>query len=358
MPDTPPDRILIIRPSALGDVCRSVPVLVSLKRAFPNAKIDWLVQDAFAPAVSAHPDLTTPILFERQAVAVKRWCRADARHKLRALFETLKRNKYDLVIDCQGLGRSGFFSLVTGAKTRVGYANAAEFGWLGVNKRVEVSREMHTVDRMLALVEAIGVKPFRDIRLYTPSEGQSSPDNRLAGARYAVIAPTSRWEGKRWPADRFAELADALLASNLVDTLAIVGGRHERDQCAPLIARAESDQRIVDLVGNTTIAQLMGVIERSSLVVANDSAALHMGVGFDRPIVALFGPTRIDRVGPYQRDADVIQPAAPPPSVSHKNTSAGLELMRRITTKQVIDASLSRLAEPAAPRTYPSSTHA
>ncbi len=358
MPDTPPDRILIIRPSALGDVCRSVPVLVSLKRAYPDARIDWLVQDAFAPAVSAHPDLNAAIPFQRQAVAVKRWWRADARKKLHELIGSLRGARYDVVLDCQGLGRSGFFAWATRAPTRVGYANAAEFGWLGVNKRVEVSREMHTVDRMLSLVESIGVRPVRDMRLYTPPEGQSPPDDRLSGARYAVIAPTSRWEGKRWPADRFAELTDALLASGTVNALAIVGGRHERDQCAPLIARAQSDPRIVDLVGNTSIAQLMGVIERSSLVVANDSAALHMGVGFNRPIVALFGPTRIDRVGPYQHDADVIQPAAPPPGVSHKNTSAGLELMRRITPKQVIEAALSRLAEPAPPPTYPSGTRA
>lgn len=344
MPVAPPNRILIIRPSALGDVCRSVPVLVSLKRAYPDAEIDWLVQDAFTPAVSAHPDLRAAIPFQREAVAVKRWLRADAREKLHDLIGTLRGARYDLVLDCQGLGRSGFFAWSSRAPIRVGYANAKEFGWAGVNKRVGVPLELHTVDRMLALVESLGIAPVRDMRLYTPPEGQSPPDPRLTGARYAVIAPTSRWEGKRWPIDRFAELADALLSSKLVDNLAIVGGRNERDQCAPLIARAQSDQRIVDLVGNTTIAQLMGVIEHSSLVIANDSAALHMGVGFDRPIVALFGPTRTDRVGPYQRDADVIQPGPPPPGVSHKNTRAGLALMQRISTEQVTQAALARLA--------------
>lgn len=352
MPDTPPSRILIIRPSALGDVCRSVPVLVSLKRAYPSARIDWLVQDAFAPAVSAHPDLHAVVPFQRQAVAVKRWWRAEARRKLHDLIATLRAPRYDLVLDCQGLGRSGFFARATRAPVRVGYANASEFGWLGVNRRVRVPRTLHTVDRMLALVQALGVEPIRDLRLYTPPDGQASPDPRLDGARYAVIAPTSRWGGKRWPADRFARLARTLLDSPHVDALAIVGGRAERDQCAPLLELARSDPRAVDLVGKTSIAQLMGVIERSSLVIANDSAALHMGVGFDRPLVALFGPTRTDHVGPYLRDADVLQAAEPPPGVSHKHAAAGHALMQRIGVEQVSEAALARLAS------YGSAPHA
>lgn len=345
MLETPPGRILIIRPSALGDVCRSVPVLVSLKRAWPEARIDWLVQDAFTPAVSAHPDLHAAIPFQRQAVAIKRWLRADARKKLHDLIGALRASQYDLVLDCQGLGRSGFFAWATRAPVRVGYANAAEFGWLGCNRRVPVPRDMHTVDRMLALVEALGVEPVRDMRLYTPPEESAPADPRLDGARYAVIAPTSRWAGKRWPADRFASVARALLDSGRLDALAIVGGRDERGQCEPVLDLCVSDRRAVDLVGKTSIAGLMGVIERSGLVLANDSAALHMAVGFDRPLVALFGPTRIGLVGPYGRASDVIQSAEPGPGVSHKDDALGRAMMEQISVETVTSAALDRLGD-------------
>ncbi len=358
MLDTTPNRILIIRPSALGDVCRTVPVLVSLKAAFPEARIDWLVQDSFLPAVSAHPALHEAIPFPRAEVAVKRWWKAAARRRLRQLLATLRDGHYDLVVDCQGLGRSGYFTRATRASVRVGYASAGELGWLGYNRRVEVPREMHTVDRMLALVEAIGVRPVRDMRLYTPAEGGggASPDPRLIRGRYAVIAPTSRWEGKRWPADRFAQVAHALLQDGRAEALAIVGGANERDQCGPVLELCESDPRVVDLVGKTSVAGLMGVIERSALVIANDSAALHMAVGFDRPIVALFGPTRTALVGPYGRAGDVIQPGEPPPGVSHKDADAGRTAMAQIPADLVIDAALRRLAltgSDTADPTYP-----
>ena len=120
-----PRRILLIRPSALGDVCRTVPVLVSLKRAFPGAEVDWLVQDSFAAAVAHHPDLNGVVPFPRAALA--RWFSRPAvfRRAVEFLVD-LGRRRYDMVIDCQGLLRSGLFTLATRAPVRVGYANAEE----------------------------------------------------------------------------------------------------------------------------------------------------------------------------------------------------------------------------------------
>ena len=114
MPDQrelPPRRILLIRPSALGDVCRTVPVLVSLRRAWPDAEIDWLVQDDFAPAIMHHPDLTRVLPFMRRDLG-----KSIARGSFGPLAQfvaQLKRAKYDLVFDLQGLARSGFFDSPT-----------------------------------------------------------------------------------------------------------------------------------------------------------------------------------------------------------------------------------------------------
>lgn len=338
-----PARILIIRPSALGDVCRTVPVLASLRRQYPEAAIDWLVQDSFAPAVASHPALTGVVAFPRREVALGRLWRRDARARLRRLINSLRDGRYDLVYDCQGLGRSGFFAWVTGAERRVGFADAREFGFLGVNERMATPAHMHSVDRMLALLEGSGVPPVRDMRLYTSADDRANVDERLLGARYAVIAPTSRWEGKRWPAERFAELVDALLAQGAVDRVAIVGSGAERAQALPVAARAIGDDRVVDLIGRTGVGGLMAVIEGSSLVVANDSAALHMAVGFDRALVALYGPTRVELVGPYLREIDVIQAIAPEGGNQHKDQRVGRKAMEAIDTARVIEAALSRL---------------
>ncbi len=339
------DRILIIRPSALGDVCRSVPVLASLRRAFPAARIDWLVQDTFAPAIAHHPALTTVVPFARRALGAS--ASRGRLGKSLAFLKSLREARYDLVFDMQGLARSGLFAWATRAPRRVGFANAREMGWLGVNERHSVASSMHSVDRMLELLRRAGVEPVTDMRLYAPPADReaAAADPTLAGKRYAVVAPTSRWPGKRWAPDRFAGLAAHLLARAPLDAVVIVGSASERDQCDPLTALASTDARVIDRIGTTSIGALMALIERAAIVIANDSAALHMAVGFDRPLVALYGPTRIDLVGPYRRDRDVIQHTTPSDALDHKDEQTGRALMDRITVDEVLEQasrSLSR----------------
>lgn len=344
-PDPPPipHRVLIIRPSALGDVCRSVPVAVSLRRAWPDATIDWLVQDAFAPAIEGHPALTRTVLFPRRRFGSR--LRRGRVGEFWSWLGELRRARYDLVLDCQGLLRSGVFAWCTRAPRRVGFADARELGWLGTNTRVRLPANMHTVDRMLELVRAVGVEPVRDMRLYTDAAARQRVDGdpALAGRRFVLVAPTSRWPGKRWPADRFATAARQLLGRG-ADAIVLVGAPCEREQAGPLLDLASREPRVIDRIGRTSIADLMALVEASALVIANDSAPLHMGVGFDRPIVALFGPTRTDRVGPYQQDSDVIQHVNAGEELDHKNEAAGRAMMERISVEEVVGASVARLS--------------
>lgn len=339
-----PARILIIRPSALGDVARSVGVLYSLRRAYPAAQIDWLVQDSFADVIAAHPDLSGVVPFPRASFS--RWMRTGRVDRVLGFLSSLRARRYDLVLDCQGLARSGLFARATGAPVRVGHANARELGWLGVNVRVPGSIEAHSVDRMLSLLTPLGVVAHageRAMRLYTPAEGaQWAGGHPMLMERYALLAPTSRWPAKQWPADRFAQLAKALLDQGV--RVVLVGAASERAQVAPLLDLAQSNDRVLDLIGKTSLAHLMGVIERAALVVANDSAALHIAVGFNRPLVALYGPTRVHRVGPYRRERDVIQRVSPGDVFDHKSP-ASVAMMQRISADEVIRAAIHRLKQ-------------
>jgi lipopolysaccharide heptosyltransferase I len=343
-PGRQPERVLIIRPSALGDVCRTVPVLVTLKRRWPSARIDWLVQDSFAAAIENHPDLGRVVPFPRAGLA--NWWRSPAAlAALKRWLGALRRERYDLVLDCQGLLRSGLFALATGAPRRIGYANAEELGWIGLNERVDAPMNEHTVDRMLRLASAAtGDEAVRDLRLYTAAADREAvaADPRLSGRAFAVIAPTSRWPGKLWPAERYAHVAAALLHERVrgapgFDAVAIVGTRHERGQIGPLLDLSRRDERVIDLVGATSIARLLAVIEASALVVANDSAAVHMAVGFGRPIVALYGPTDVARVGPYGRASSVVQVVREGDVFDHKDGARGRAMMERITVEMVLE---------------------
>ncbi|MCB9844420.1 MAG: glycosyltransferase family 9 protein [Phycisphaeraceae bacterium] len=329
-----PERILIIRPSALGDVCRSVPVLVSLRRRFPTARIDWLVRTEFADAIRHHPDLNEVVEFDRRGLgaAAKRGNMRSVRRWMRGLRERAD----DLVIDAQGLLRSGLFARATRARVRIGHAGAREWAWVFYSRRVRSSAR-HAVDRMLDLAAAAGADPVRDMRLYTGETARAWAAEAIeAGA--ALLAPTSAWESKRWPIERFAALASALAERAQV---VIVGAPGERESCRPLLSLAERQPRIVDLVGRTTVGQMMAVIQRSGLVVANDSAAVHMAVGFDRPLVALYGPTRVDEAGPYGRAGDVIQHLRTGDRMAYRN--GGRDMMERITVEEVFDAAMRRL---------------
>lgn len=336
-----PRRILLIRPSALGDVCRSVPVLVSLRRRYPDARIEWLVQDSFADAVRYHPDLDGVVAFPRRELG--------ASSKRLNLVPTVKwmnralraKPRYDLVVDAQGLFRSGLFARWTGAKRRIGYANAEEGAGLFYTEKYGIDRGGHAVDRMLGLIDGAGIEPVRDMRLYCDPVELAWADAQPWQGGF-VLAPTSRWAGKQWPADRFLALARRLIGETGRRVI-IVGGPGERDQIRPLLEWAQHEPRAVDLVGETSIARLMAVIASAGLVVANDSAALHMAVGFDRPLVALFGPTRVNLVGPYRREADVAQHVHRGDRFDHKDASVGAPMMARVTVNEVADACLARL---------------
>src|SRR5690606_35729637 len=134
---------------------------------------------------------------------------------------------------------------------RVGHADAREGAHLAYTDCVAPGEAVHTVDRMLTLTGALGLAPVVDLRLRCPPEAAEEID--LPPAPYAVVAPTSRWAAKRWPAERFAELARALLASGRLQAVALVGGAGERDQCAAALELARDDIRVVDMVGKTSV---------------------------------------------------------------------------------------------------------
>lgn len=297
-------RILIIRPSALGDVARTVPCLVALRRAYPGATIDWLVDSRFVDAVRDHPALNGVMPFER--------------HRLAAVWPLLRRlrgAKYDLVFDLQGLARSGLFAWATRAAVRVGYANARELGWLGTNRRHRIERSVHAMERMLGLLEAEGIEPAGALTLHVPEDDRGwaeahFAERQLRGERYACVAPTARWGCKCWPPRKYAELTRRLLGHSKIDEVFVLATPAEM----PGIAEAFRETLPADLLGRicfapTTVGQMMDVIARATLLVGNDSAPLHLAVGLGTPTVSLFGPTDPAVVGPPPAIENPLNPA-------------------------------------------------
>ena len=327
-----PKRILFIRPSALGDVCRSVPVVASLKRAWPNATIDWLVQTEFLASISEHPAVSGTLLFPRHEM--RRWYLPTQWMKMFRFLRLLRSKKYDLVIDGQGLGRSGLFAWATRAKIRIGSSSAREFGWLGYTDKVTTTCK-HTVGQMLELVRALGVEVVEDMQLFTADEDSVWWANKQEGlpkGKYAVLAPTSRWKSKQWPVERFEKAAPHLLEQGM-QSVVVVGAPSEHEQVATIF----TDERILNLLPEMTVGRLLAVIEHADVVLANDSAALHIAVGFKRPCVALFGPTDPAVVGPYKQDNAVIAAEIEYSSTHYRDKNISDSTMRLIQVEAVTE---------------------
>ncbi len=338
---TQPSRILIVRPSALGDVCRTVPVLATLRRAWPEAAIDWVVQSEFAAAIACHPALNETIPFPRHDFG--RWWRSpSAALGLVRWLDGLRHRRYDLVFDCQGLGRSGFITWATRAGRRVGHRSARELGWLGCNVRHPAPPGVHTVRRMMSLAEGEGLEPVYDMRLYAAATDVAWWARRrrelgAAGGPYAVLAPTSRWPSKRWPQSHWSALI-APLRERGFGQVVLIGAPGERDQVDGIIRETGRDVMLTDLVGRTDVGRILAIIAGADLVIANDSAPLHVAVGFARPCIGLFGPTDPARVGPWGAQDGVVRAVSRGERpVNFKDPRLGDSLMRLIDPADVLD---------------------
>lgn len=303
-------RILLIKPSSPGDVIHALPVLRALRRRFPDAHIAWMIATAFVNMLEAETTLNEIIPFDRKHYGrLGRSWRSTADF-LRFVAD-LRKKKFDLVIDMQGLFRSGFIARSTGARVRVGFQHAREMAWMFYTHRVPRDDiEKHAAERNLDVAAFLGVdRTNPDFRIaFTPDDEIKVRDlvrGRLGGdQRVIVMAPSTRWPTKCWPAERFGELAAQLFESSGLKTL-LVGGPgdlHDGRRAADA-----SQGAAVNICGQTTLRELAALIDRASLVVTADSTPMHLAAAHGRPLVALFGPTNPVRTGPFGRSRDVVR---------------------------------------------------
>ena len=343
-------NILVVRPSALGDVFRTTPALVTLRKKAPEARIDCIVPEGFEDALRYHPALNEVIGFARRDFR-HAWRNPELMKRLRVWVRSIRERAYDWVFDLQGLARSGLITRLTAAPNRVGFANAREFAWLGYNRRHYVDASLHHVDRLLGLLQAESCTPREDARIYVGGKDRQWCDALLrsqgwANQSFICLGPTSEWLSKCWPIDRFADIGQRLIDADIAGTrLVILHAPYQRDYIRPLLETLPSGAVIAP---TTTVGQLMALIERSALVVCNDSAVAHAAVGFNRPMVCLYGPTDPALVGPYKRHDSVVRP---PTSEGlgklgyYRHLGSDQSLIAKISVDEVWEKILQQLGE-------------
>lgn len=310
-------RFLIIKPSSLGDVVHALPVLAALRAAHPQAHVAWLVGNAFAPLLDGHPLLDEIIRFDRRRYG-RMWFDPTANVAFWRFVADVRRRRFDCVIDLQGLIRSGLISWFSGAKRRIGFAEAREGARWFYTQRVSAERDMHAVERNLALIRAMNIPAgAAEFPLAVTDAERAAAANLLASAaagrpleRFIAVLPGARWKSKQWPPASFAAAIDALQADGAACVL--LGAPDERPLADEIIRACRGAP--LDLVGRTNLRELTAVLSLAERVICCDSGPMHIAAALGRPIVAIFGPTSPQRtgpVGPHSRVARELLPCSP-----------------------------------------------
>ena len=255
----------MIKPSAFGDVVQALPILPVLRERFPQANISWIINRGLEDLLTGHPDLDQIISFDRRAPWWT-WPR---------FLLNLRRQRFDFVLDLQGLLRTGVMSRATGAKFRAGLESAREGSHLTAHLQLSgTDRLVPAHARYWRVAEALnlGDRP-RTTQIVIPAADADWARETLSSLNgpLLVVHPGARWETKRWPVERFAAVASkAFRAFGM--SIAIVGSRDEQPlgaQFCNLLRRFAPQAQVSDLTGGTSIKQLAAVLESSACVLTN-----------------------------------------------------------------------------------------
>lgn len=304
-------KILIIKPSSLGDIIHALPVATAISGQIPGAMIDWVVRPEYAEIIEGHPCIRKAFFFDRG-----KWSRSSRILKtlpeIIDLVRSVRKEHYDAVLDLQGLFRSGLLSFLSGSSLRFGFENAREFSPVFYNRKVRVPNDrIHALERYQLFLKEMGLEiPDPDYGLEPCDDASSFVENLLskAGVRpdrpLIVLNPNARWETKKWIAERWQELAKRLVTELQAEVI-FAGGQAEARECESL-ARG-SGGPVHNLAGKTTLMQLAALLKKSNLLVTCDSGPMHIAAAVGTRVVALFGPTDPVRTGPYGSGHRIIQ---------------------------------------------------
>lgn len=300
-------KILILKPSSLGDVIQALPVLRLLKLHFPKSEIFWWIDSALAPLLEGDSDLAGIVRFER-----KRWAKPQHWPEMLRSIQWLRAQKFDLVIDLQCLARSAAFAWLANGSLLVGLDEIREGARLFYN--VAVPRKSfftHAVDWYLAVLPQLGVPVHKNFQ-WLPErpqiaaeikrkwQGELAPETRLI-----ALQPGARWNNKRWPATHFAELVRLLAVKFPEVRFAILGGTADKD-LGDLVSRA-APERCLNLCGATSLPEMIEWVRCCKLMITNDTGPMHVAAALGVPLLGLFGPTEPSRTGPYGQLDNILR---------------------------------------------------
>tara|TARA_B100001248_G_scaffold261719_1_gene253886 strand:- start:40881 stop:41822 length:942 start_codon:yes stop_codon:yes gene_type:complete len=277
-------KILIIKPSSLGDILHGLQVAQSLREQWEGPlHISWVVSEAFSSLVEACETVDQVFIFERKGGI----------RGFKRLASQIRAQHFDWVLDFQGLARSGLLTFLSHADHKIGRSDAREFSGFAYSQKAPLPKQAsqaHAIEILLEFLPLMGLKP--ELRGPLCFEAPPMSCEFPQGLDdFVLLFPNSRRPEKEWP--YFVELTEALL-KHFPDKAVVWSGQE------PLEPAAHWDRsRFIDLMGKTKLLDVLPLLQRARIVVTNDSGPMHIAAAMGVEVLALFGPTPPECFGPY-----------------------------------------------------------
>jgi lipopolysaccharide heptosyltransferase I len=291
-------KILLVRLGSLGDIIHAVPAAAAIRRALPQASIDWLVDERHRDVLELVPVVNRRIAVNTSSVG-----------SLSSVIRQLRATGYDAALDLQGLLKSAVLARLSGASRVIGFPKdllrepAARLFYSETAGDVAP----HVIDKNLSMLKAIGVRmpdvefPLDDRSPHVVVEARS----RLGltdGQRFALINPGAAWPNKRWPPVYFAEVSRELAKRHDLRSL-VLWGPGEEAIAGTVVAASDNTAAVSP---PTTIADIVSLTKAAALMISGDTGPMHIAGASGTPLVGIFGPTDPHRNGPWSEDDLVV----------------------------------------------------
>ena len=336
-------NILIIKLSAVGDVVHSLPFLEVLRDRFPSAMIEWVVEEDASGILEGHPDLDRLIIFPRRSW-LKRFMKkgeyTGVRKEVSGFLRDLKSRRYDIVVDLQGLFKSGILTFLANGKRKIALNGGREGSFIFTNEKVAIpDPDIHALERYLCIARYLGANnpvwdgqiPIND----TDKEHVNYLLREIGSSTLVAVTPMAKWESKLWDSHRFSSLAD-IMREELGAEVVFTGSEADKTAIEDILSGMKTGA--LNLAGRTTLKQLAHLYQKCAIVISTDTGPMHVAAAMGLPVVVgLFGPTSPLRTGPYGAKHRVIR-AGLECSPCFRRRCGDMSCMKKITVEMVFEA--------------------
>jgi ADP-heptose:LPS heptosyltransferase len=344
------ESVLVVRLSAMGDVIHALPVVTALRRALPRITLGWLIEERWSELLctlrsprSGPRSPQRPLVDRVHSVDTAGWRRSPISlhtwQQMAVRWSEVRGIRYDAVIDFQGAIRSALFASWSGAPVIIGGAqpreNAASMFY---TSKILTTSSSHVVEQGFELARVIdsGLSTDAGVELPVDLDAETKVGALLADVKnFAILNPGAGWGAKRWPVERYAEVAREFAANGLTSFINYGPGEEELASAVEIASQGAAWKV------TCSISELIALTRRARMFVGGDTGPLHLAAALRIPVVAIFGPTNPARNGPFRAKSIVLRSAN---SVTDHSRFVNPELgLLEISASQVVAAARALL---------------